>query len=420
MVDVRWIFCGFLVGFRMASSRKNAGAEGADADEIELIEDADLMRVLQELDNPDDITWRVTRIWPATPGERGFLDTLTSTELTLQYMRDTYGAGKYHLKGMRSDGTFAKHATVHIARTRNTENKQPAQDQGQKPPAQMGMFEFMTMMRESEARSSELMLRWGAIIAPIAGPLLTALITRPPPQLPPMPTMNDFASMAANLKELLKDDKRTPDNTEQLIKLLGVLKDYGPGGEKGGEGSNWLDFGRDVLDTLKPGLQGLAARLATERKERTQQPTQQRLPPALQVPPAAAPTQPPSPATTGAQPAATPEGGDMLQLLNWLKGTLRNLIRQAAANKDPSLYAEVALDNVPQGTDPAKLLEYLNRDDWWEVLSAFVPDVAPYKGWFTEFRDECIKGLRHAIARQAAESDVVAKEDGDGSTPDGM
>ncbi len=67
--------------------------------------------------------------------------------------------------------------------------------------------------------------------------------------------------------------------------------------------------------------------------------------------PPAPPARPalPAPATTGAATTfpVTAPGDPMFQKLQWLKAQLGALLNQAARGKDPELYAEVMLDNLP-------------------------------------------------------------------------
>ena len=102
----------------------------------------------------------------------------------------------------------------------------------------------------------------------------------------------------------------------------------------------------------------------------------------------------------------------VISLLPWLSQTLQQLISQAAHNRDPELYAEVTLDNLPDGTDPKELIPFLERADWWEQLRAFVPAVSPYPAWFADYRAAVLEMLKGAP--------VTAEAPSAGAIPQGM
>ena len=80
----------------------------------------------------------------------------------------------------------------------------------------------------------------------------------------------------------------------------------------------------------------------------------------------------------------------MLKLLNWARGAMAMLCEKASQNKDTGLYADVVLDSVPQGVNVADFVQYLQREDWFEMLKQFHPNVAHYQGWFAQFREDLL------------------------------
>ena len=90
----------------------------------------------------------------------------------------------------------------------------------------------------------------------------------------------------------------------------------------------------------------------------------------------------------------------MMQLLGWLKEQCAGLAHQASLNKDPELYADVVLDNLPE-VDPTMLRNMLGADDWWATLCQFSPNVQPYPQWFAECRAALLKGLDEMLSKVA-------------------
>jgi hypothetical protein len=182
------------------------------------------------------------------------------------------------------------------------------------------------------------------------------------------------------MKNLQGNDSQISKITElkELIEVVSTI-----GGDKKDTGSTWVDLIRDGVKELGPAMINLI-------------PRGNPAPVAFGPPANLAPNPPPQiPATV----ASKTEPQDMnLLLLSWFKEQLNGLIYQASLNKSPELYAEVVLDNMPAGVDPAKLKEYLSRDDWWQLLSSFAPGVQPYPAWFAEARTFLIEGIDEMTA----------------------
>jgi hypothetical protein len=80
------------------------------------------------------------------------------------------------------------------------------------------------------------------------------------------------------------------------------------------------------------------------------------------------------------------------------------LVSQAMADNDPSTYAAMILDNVPE----ADIDKFLANDAWLDYLAGFEPRVKNFDKWFTELREAVI----------ALRADTLAE--GAGATPDAL
>lgn len=76
-----------------------------------------------------------------------------------------------------------------------------------------------------------------------------------------------------------------------------------------------------------------------------------------------------------------------LRMLPWLRATLEQLLVQAAHDRDPDLYAQVTLDNLPNYVDATTLVRFLERPDWWALVQQVDARVAHYVGWFEAYRE---------------------------------
>jgi hypothetical protein len=237
-------------------------------------------------------------------------------------------------------------------------------------------------MEAKDLQRSQSMREWAAILAPIFAPIAANMFGSKGP------TLQDLTATLVNMKALNGGSESSLSKIEELAKLVEVVQ--GIGGE-GGKGSGWADIVRDGIKTVGDVLPVLAARIPGMVP-----------PPALPAPPLASPfaTSAP-PAARSAQPPPPKAATPMLQLLGWLKEQLTALAHQASLNKDPNLYADVVLDNLPQ-VDPTMLRDMLAKPDWWSTLCQFSPNVQPYPQWFAECREALLKGLDEMIGAAAA------------------
>lgn len=83
----------------------------------------------------------------------------------------------------------------------------------------------------------------------------------------------------------------------------------------------------------------------------------------------------------------------MLQLIQWMKQQTVMLCHQASKGKEPALYAELFLDNLPPGLTPETILAQLEAPDAITKLSQLNANVLKFPEWFEQFRQECIELL---------------------------
>lgn len=110
-------------------------------------------------------------------------------------------------------------------------------------------------------------------------------------------------------------------------------------------------------------------------------------------------TQGVAPAFDPSQPMATPqpetEDEDMNALAMMLMHThLKILTVQAKANGDVEAGAEYVLDQLPD-----EMLDALENENWWLMLTQVAPNVAPYQAWFTSVRDRALAILAEEAAK---------------------
>jgi hypothetical protein len=345
----------------------------------EAVDDADEIRALSELDSSGDVRWNVFRTMPAATA--GWVGVFSTSELSLERIAQEFGVGRYRVKGSRPNGTIAGQRTVSIAAVPKNLIAPPAEVA--KAPTG-GIQDYISLMEAKDKERSANMLQWAAIIGPIATAMLPAMFGNKGP------TLQDLTATLVNMKQLNGGSESQLSKIEELAKLVEVVQ--GIGGD-GGKGSGWADIVRDGIKTVGDVLPALASRIPGFMPP-------QSAPPHLAAPAPVVITQGSAPATRPSPQPTPPKDTPMLQLLGWLKEQCAGLAHQASLNKDPNLYADVVLDNLPE-VDPTMLRNMLGAPDWWATLCQFSPNVQPYPQWFAECREALVKGLDEMISAAA-------------------
>lgn len=95
----------------------------------------------------------------------------------------------------------------------------------------------------------------------------------------------------------------------------------------------------------------------------------------------------PSPAQTPTKPvtitdqSGVPENED--DEVTFMKSIMKTVVRAAKGNADPSLYAELVLDNFGE-----EIGSYMDAPNWFEMLCTIEPTVAAHRAWFEDLRTE--------------------------------
>jgi hypothetical protein len=190
-------------------------------------------------------------------------------------------------------------------------------------------------------------------------------------QQPQRSTMDMLQEMAL-MKQVLGGDAQRTDPMEMVRTALSLAKEINP--PEGGSGS--MDVLMKMLETFgKPIVESVAA------MQSAPQPVQRVAPPPAHSIRVANPL--PLEPTVQPQPAEEIENMSFM-----LKQALGFLSRQAETDADPSLYAELVLDQV--GPDVG---QYINSPEWFDMLTALQPKVATQRPWFEKLREEIKKLL---------------------------
>lgn len=79
-----------------------------------------------------------------------------------------------------------------------------------------------------------------------------------------------------------------------------------------------------------------------------------------------------------------------------------DLLEAARENRSIELTAEWLLESIPKlyraQIAPQQLHDWLNRADWWPIVSEFYPQLQPYQAWLDDVRREVLDMLQEEIA----------------------
>lgn len=340
---------------------------------------------LRELGGDEVIQWTVFKVSSGPGGKGGYCGRFSSGDLSLDMIRDTWGGGKYRIRGTDQARKWVTGAsrTVELMDMPKAAGATPAPIT---PPQDFqGLAAILAAVKPSGDANAQMMT------------LLTAIVNRPPPPAPPQMGIGEILAL---IKEM-RPESKGKDSTELLMEGIRLGRDLaGGGGETG-----LMDIAARGLDMIAPIVKAQA--LAPKAAPRIAAPA-----PALVLPAGAPETVAPGGPRSAAPavPTAQPKEVDpMFEKLKWLRHQVRILIHQAARGGDPELYAAVLLDNLPDFITEEEMLERMSAPDAITQLAMLEPAVNTHAAWFEEFRQ--------AVLGQFENDDD--SPDGEGAPPSG-
>lgn len=377
---------------RTVTTEEHAGEGGEiHLDPVAPGPEDDAIAKLKELGDGSDTRYEVRRTSPADLA--GYCCTYSQDELTLERLQEEHGAGKYNVRGRRGDGAFLPSVSVQIAPLPKHKQAPAAAAAPVQTGSVMGeLAPLLTAMKDSTDRQVNMLTN-----------LLTALIQRPDPKPEKGP---DALALITALVPVLRPPKTdsATDAVKLLLQGIELGKEFGGGDGEGGM-TSLLGKGLDTVKTL--------AAAAARNPPRRPQPARVAAPaapgaagtvPALEEP---AKIEAPAPAPAPAAAPAAPAEDVDADILGWLENQVRLLVHQAKHDKDPELYAELFLDNMPPGLDEATVYAQLSEPDAIDKLAAFNAEVLELRPWFEDFREVMLRIIAENAETQPPVGGVV-------------
>ncbi len=320
----------------------------------------ELSQVLGELESSGSGTVKVERLREGKRPE--FVGELSPSGFSLGLLQDRFGGGEYALTVLDGARRYVKRATVSVAAPLKT--LVPA-------VAESSAIDKLAEAMEKQSQMIGLLVMQGR------------QASAPAPAVDPQAMRRQFLEEMQLMKGILGGGGQSvgPDKVLELVmKGMEIAKETAGG--KGG----WEDVAFKALDTFGEPLSLLM------------QSTAANAPPVTNVPGAA-------PALAGTQPAPQPSKvNSMLQYLDFL-------VKKAAVGSDPTLYAELVLDNVPEHL----VRQFLAEGDPVAKLARFDSRVSLHAQWFRDLGKACTEAL-NADDAGAGSSPTAADGDAGGNS----
>lgn len=385
------------------------------------LEAAEILEGLRALDSGGDgVRWSIARQGDPDPSRNGHLVTWATSQLDVDLVRDTFGGGKYYVKGRRSTGDYAGHKVIVIAGDAPRREGAGVVTQGiQGSGTPAGSFsEFLGTQerrdRERQERDDRRAERREQLILaslPAVATVFAAMFNRPQfdmaglaAALKPAPAPDPLLAIAA-LKQLMPDVPRGPDPMQSAFKLVELLSDKTGGSDRTG----WLDVVKEGVKVMGPTVGGaIEATIVQARanahalQHGTGQPdgeTGKSAVTALPAPQAA-------PVSTGDSSML-----DIIPHVPWLREQLAGCVTAASKNRDPTLYAALFLEELPEGLRPERVLQLMTTPDWEQQLCRFDARIAQQIPWWTAMRDQLVTYIQESLepdrpARKRASGEI--------------
>lgn len=329
--------------------------------------DSELDQITSEFDkdkNDVELKIKLHRVLERK-GEREWLFDILPAELPIMdRVKEEYGGGKYQASVFKNGKLFRKF-TFNIATPR-----------------------VNALLKNSTTEINSVLSALAAQQAQQFSQLKELMVTaKPAPAFNMMEMMTGMVTLMVQMKNLMPQPIQHENNSmEYLLKGMEVMREMGNSAGNSDKDTNLLDIVRDLIKSplLGKALEGISTPVKTEKI----------------TAPAQAPSQLNSPTASG--------NNDMNPIV---KGYINQLIKKAAQNSDPELYAAFILDNVPETI----VKQYLLRDDLMTVITAINPEAGKYGEWFEELKNSIIEILSEPSDENLTHSDDKNNNSADAS-----
>ena len=310
-----------------------------DFDSLDDVPESLLEKTLEEFGGVEDVEIRIYRTGPKYHGKQIYVQTVNPEHFSFDMLRDELGGGDFRIH-IRAGGKIRKNVAVSV-------EEKPKEERTVQPQSDERFTMMIQAMQAGFQGLAEIMVQNQVNQQPLKSSA---------------ETMQETLNMMVAMKQVMGGNEQR-DPTEAIKMGIELAKEIGSS-----------DRESSTMDVLLESIKTFGAPIAKAAMNQN-----------LQMFPAGG--KPGQPMIPGANPnqKTNTEGAAM----NALKSGIGMLVAQAKTNKDPGLYADLVLDQVP-----AELLyRELSKPDWFEGLSGMHSGVAECPEWFHELRNLLIGAL---------------------------
>ncbi len=342
----------------------------------------ELQSALSEVGDGGQVSCQLIKISPKESA--GACTTYASGEVNIDRIRDEFGPGVYKIFFRSPQGRIITRKQLSIV-AKVTAPVTPVSEiakllEQREGAGNNNQNTFLMMMKMMELSSQQMI----------------AAITRPAPLPPPAAAPfgpSEMIAMMTGLATIMKPAREADSPMDAMLKGVKLANEL----RGDGEGTDWASMLSKGLDAVTPLLAS-----KTLPADVPPQPVAPVSPTRITVTQVNPDVKPPPPSvnepTYGVE---TSEENDMLAKLIWMRGQIVRLVEKAKAGKDPALYADLFLDELPSFASLVDVKVAMLDAQWLERLSAINPAVREYAPWFAAFRE--VIAERIADAEQEAQ-----------------
>jgi len=373
-----------LTGTTDASDRDEEEQEAFEA--ADAIEDGQLSRAMEEVAK---VSGAVVEVVKLEDDRQKWCRNYPVARFSNEQIATDFGAGTYRIRFKGPNKMYLKGGgTIDIAAPLAALGPAAA------APGGGGVQDVLAIIKAEREKQGAQWMEWAKLLAPLMAPKLLELLLGSRG-----PSLTELMAVISGAKDFhkLPPQQSMEQQLEQFAKVLALARDIGGEG-KDSTGATWVDLVRDginkvpeLIAQVRGGIPMTGPLLPPPSPIQTLQPSG----PSASVP--TAPLSATAPMSNGASSAPAEPPSMDVRALPWLKATLESLLVQAQNDRDPDLYAQVTLDNLPNYIAPAWLLETLDQAQWWERLLLVEPRVANYVGWFRAYHEMLCEMLKSAL-----------------------
>jgi len=360
----------------------------AEEDAPDTTEDQMLSSLLADLGSDASSGVTVYQVQP--PGGKpydkpAYMFKTTPDAFNLDELRDEYGGGKFRLY-ISKNGKLYKNISVNVAPPKNYgKNYEEPKKDNTETMSNM----FMQFMEKQDQKNNEMMQMMFQMITALAGNRNNNNEFGPKDMMQIMVQMKEF--LGGNPQQ----GQSTKEQMEMLFKGIELAKDMGGGDDSA------VSLIKETMRTF-----GGPLAKAVDQYNETQKKQIDRINHQTQMAPA--PVRQHIPTQQGNINQTEKTGNEEMNVLKMaIKPNIKMLLAQAKSQKDPQLYAEVLVDQIPDAFFD-QFVSYVMDDNLVNNLVEIEQEVANYKSWFESLHTE-IKGVLEDIAGAVDTTDKAAE-----------